>query len=125
MFKDKHPARFSLPKRKVTCQKLATFNITKNAVLEQSQKSEFLPSLHARSYGYNDEILDTSFSTEQFEFAVKTLNCGKGGGADELQAEHLKYGGQLWLQCIFNVVIQTRIQSKAGCNCSRAKVVTR
>ena len=74
--------------------------ITENAVLEQSQKSEFLPFFHAHSYGYNDEVLDTSFSTEEIEFVVKKLKCGKGGGADELQAEHLKYGGHpilLWL----------------------------
>ena len=69
-------------------------------------------------------VLDMSFSVEESEFVVLKLNCGKGSGADDLQAEHLKYGGHLillWIQCIFNAIIQLEQYSalpKVGCNCT-------
>lgn len=124
MFREKHPARFNFPRRKVTCQKLAVDGelITeKKALLKcwkdhfenltksRSKNSESISSLHARSHCYNDGTLDTPFSIEEIEHAVKKLKIGKGCGADKLQAEHLKYGGHivlLWLQRIFNTIIQ-------------------
>ena len=80
-----------------------------NLSTSQSQSSESIPSLHAHSYSYNDEVLDTPFSVEEIECAVRKLKCGKGSGADELKSEHLNYGGRpilLWPQRIFNAVIQ-------------------
>ena len=124
IFRKSNPAMFSNPRKKVTCHKLPVDEevITKKIALliqkcwkdhfeylstSQSQSSESIPSLHAHSYGYNDEVLDTPFSVEEIECAVRKLKCGKGSGGDELQSEHLKYGGcpfLLWLQRIFNVI---------------------
>ena len=56
---------------------------------------------------YNDQTLDTPFTIEEMEGAVKRLKCGKGGDAG-LHPEHIKYGGHslsLWLQRIFNAII--------------------
>ena len=39
---------------------------------------------------------------------MRKLKCGKNGGVDGLQPEHIKYGGHsliLWLQRIFNAII--------------------
>ena len=47
------------------------------------------------------------FEYEEIESAVRKLKCGKSGGADGLQPEHLKYGGLsviFWLQSIFNAI---------------------
>ena len=70
--------------------------------------SLYTPSLNARSFGHDDRILDTQFTIEEIENAVTRLKCGRGGGADGLQPEHLKYGCHsliLWLQRIFNAII--------------------
>ena len=116
MFREKHPAQFNFPRRKVTCQKLAVDselitekkaigNITLKTLPNHGQKTLnlFPPCTLAHIVIYNDGTLDTPFSIEEIEHAVKKLKIGKGCGADKLQAEHLKYGGHivlLWLQRI-------------------------
>ena len=47
------------------------------------------------------------FEVEEIESAIRKLKCGKSGGADGLQPEHIKYGGHsitLWFQSIFNKI---------------------
>ena len=123
LFKDKDLARFNRLRRKITCQKLAVDGkiISDKTELLECWKAHFTslaksqphccestPSLNARSFGHDDQILDTQFTTEEIENAVTRLKCGRGGGADGLQPEHLKYGCHsliLWLQRIFNAII--------------------
>ncbi len=42
-----------------------------------------------------DDIVDDDFSVEEIELALKRLKCGKAGGIDGLQPEHLTLTGQL------------------------------
>jgi hypothetical protein len=56
-----------------------------------------------------DLVLDTDINLEEVEAAVGSLKSGKSGGVDELDPEHLKYGGHTlhaWLLRIFTAVIR-------------------
>lgn len=51
-----------------------------------------------------DDVVDDDFTVEEMEASLKKLKCGKAGGFDGLQPEHLKYGGPLltlWVKQIF------------------------
>ena len=50
--------------------------------------------MEAMSHGFNDFILDTPFTVEEIENALKKLKTKRSGGADGLVyiAEHLKRG---------------------------------
>ena len=80
-----------------------------------SDEPTIIQQLYAISFGYCDGILDVPF---EVQFPVKKLKCGKGGGSDRLQPEHLKYGGHsivLWLQYIFNETSQSDIEDLPPC----------
>ncbi len=52
-----------------------------------------------------DDILDTEFTVEEIEGALKTLKVGKSGGIYLLDPEHIYHDGELlklWLKKIFN-----------------------
>ena len=64
--------------------------------------------MEAMSHGFEDLILDTHFTTEEVENALKKLKTKRSGGADGLLAEHLKRGGPVltaWLKRILNSII--------------------
>ncbi len=59
-----------------------------------------------------DDILDTEFTVEEIEGALKTLKLGKSGGIDSLDPEHIYYGGEilkLWLKKIFNRIVSLEV----------------
>ena len=64
-----------------------------------------LPRLLTLSKMNCDDVLDEDFTVEKIEAAIIKLKCGKSGGIDGLQPEHIKkYGGPmltLWLKQIF------------------------
>ena len=67
--------------------------------------SESTQLLYAKSFDYSNYILEAPFEVEEIESVIRKLKCGKSGGADGLQPEHIKYGGHsitLWFQSIFN-----------------------
>ena len=130
LFKNRDSARFNVPRRKTTCNKLIVDKrfVSEKAELLDCWKTHFshlaesqldrssptaegvphITTLYARSFSYDDQIVDTPFTTEEIEEAVKKLKCGKSGGVDGLQPEHIKYGGHsliLWLQRIFNAIV--------------------
>ena len=127
LFKSRDPARFHIPRQKATCRKLvvdgntvtcevdlldcwkAHFSeLAKSKLDANSAENRVESDLHARSFGHNDQVLDTPFTIEEIENAVKKLKVGKGGGFDGLQPEHIKYSGHsllIWLQRIFNGII--------------------
>jgi hypothetical protein len=73
----------------------------------KQQESE-LPHLEACSRLCEDFIFDTDITMEEIAMAVKSLKSGKSGGADDLNPEHLKYGGyalHAWLLRIFTVIL--------------------
>jgi len=52
--------------------------------------------------------VDDDFTIEEIQAAMKRLKPAKAGGIDNLQAEHLLYGGPLlpvWLRQVFNAFI--------------------
>ena len=127
-----------LPKEKTQCRKLVVngASITdeeelymlecwKNhfSDLVQTQTSETgdsgINKMEALSRGYEDFILDYDFTVDEIECALKHLKSNKSGGADGLDAEHLKFGGHivvLWLKRILNGIIQLeRIWSRRRC----------
>ena len=73
----------------------------------KQQESE-LPHLEACSLLYEDFTFDTDITIDEVETAVRSLKSGKSGGADNLNPEHLKYGGyalHAWLLRIFTAIL--------------------
>ena len=78
-------------------------------LLQESARlnSESTQLLYAKSFGYSNDILEALFEVEEIQSAIRKLKCGKRGGANGLQPEHIKYGGHsiiLWFQSIFNKI---------------------
>ena len=64
-----------------------------------------IAQLEDKSFGCNDQAIDTEIGIEEIEGALKLLKPNRSGGVDGLRAEHFKYGGEhlkLWLMKIFN-----------------------
>ena len=63
--------------------------------------------MEAMSHGFEDLILDTPFTTEEVENALRKLKTKRSGAADGLLPEHLKHGPVLtaWLKSILNSII--------------------
>ena len=40
-----------------------------------------------------ETVLDIPFIAEEIETAIKRLKVGKAGGDDDIQPEHIKFGG--------------------------------
>jgi len=60
------------------------------------------------SLGFEDLIMDTPFTTEEIENALRKLKTKRSGGTDSLLAERLKHGGPVlttWLKHILNSII--------------------
>ena len=59
-----------------------------------------------RLHNQEDTILDVPFSLEKVESSVRGLKLGNAGGWDQLQPEHLYYGGSAlitWIQQILEL----------------------
>ena len=129
MFKTKDEHQFSnIHRKRVQCKKLIVngkpitdeknllecwekhfTELSKSHISETLSQGHGVKNMEALSYGYEDLILDHSFSVEEIEHALKKLKSKRCGGADGLVAEHLKYGGPmlvLWLKRILNKIIQ-------------------
>ena len=70
--------------------------------------------LYASSFGNDDTemIVDTPFTLEETLGAIKNLKSQKAGGFDQLEAEHLKFGGDaiaLWVQQVCNATVQCEV----------------
>ena len=87
------------------CWKAHFSELAKSKLDADSAECQVESDLHARSFGHNDQVLDTPFTIEEIENAVKKLKAGNGGGFDGLQPEHIKYVLLIWLQRIFNGII--------------------
>ena len=125
MFKNKNERHFNIYHKTTQCRKLVVngASITnKDEFLEcwkthfsglvQTQTSETggsnIINMEALSHGYEDFVLDCDFTVDEIEYALKHLKSNKSGGADGLDAEHLKFGGPtvvLWLKRILNRII--------------------
>ena len=126
MFKTKDEHRFSnIHRKRVQCKKLIVngkpitdgknllecwekhfTELSKSHISETLSQGHGVNNMEALSYGYEDLILDHSFSVEEIEHALKKLKSKRCGGADGLVAEHLKYGGPmlvLWLKRIYGL----------------------
>ena len=120
---------FRVPKKQTTCHKLQAGGVTATNPtdllqvwvshfdsLSQSQANNHppvkqqeseLPHLEACSPLYEDFTFDTDITIDEVETAVRSLKSGKSGGADNLNPEHLKYGGyalHAWLLRIFTAI---------------------
>jgi len=54
-------------------------------------------------------FLDTPFTAEEVDNALRRLKPGKAAGHNLLQPEHLKYGGEIiriWVQQISNAIVE-------------------
>ena len=129
IFKDRDPALFNIPKRKIQCRKLNVngrsisdetdcLNCWRDHFSKLAQHNEHrladvdVDGVYARSFRFEDQVFDIPFSIEEAECAVSMLKGGKSGGADVLQPEHIKFGGpsiNAQLLGIFNAV--TKIMS--------------
>ena len=69
-----------------------------------------ISELYEKSFCNNNEmIVDVPFTLEETEAAIKNLKTRKSGGFDNLQAEHLKYGGNFlcaWIQQVCNGIVE-------------------
>ena len=127
LFREKDPRRFKTPSNQPTLGDRLLLNgeITSDPHLVQTcwishfrsllesqatsnpnveKTCEEINNLASLSTLNNDDIVDDEFSVEEIELALKRLKCGKAGGIDGLQPEHLKYGGSslaLWLKQVF------------------------
>ena len=56
-----------------------------------------------------ETVLDVPFTAEEIEAAIKHLKVGKAGGDDDIQPEHIKFGGhqlRVWLMHICNSIVE-------------------
>ena len=56
-----------------------------------------------------ETVLDVPFTAEEIEAAIKHLKVGKAGGDDDIQPEHIKFGGHqltVWLMHICNSIVE-------------------
>ena len=56
-----------------------------------------------------DFVLDTPFTSEEIESVLRNLKLGKSAGYDQVQPEHLKYGGPtlyIWIKQVANAIIE-------------------
>ena len=86
--------------------------------LSRSKEEEFpiladlkeqVDSLFKRSLENEEMLLDTPFTAEEVDNALRRLKPGKAAGHDLLQPEHLKYGGEvirIWVQQISNAIVE-------------------
>ena len=61
------------------------------------------------SRGNEDFVLDTPFTTEEIDHVLHNLKRGKAPGHDQVQPEHLKYGGtalSIWIKQVANAIIE-------------------
>ena len=68
-----------------------------------------MEGLLQRSPENEDMVLDTPFTTEEVDNALRRLKSGKAAGHDMLQPEHLKYGGEairIWVQQISDAIVE-------------------
>ena len=68
-----------------------------------------LPNLVSESYANLETVLDYPFTFEEVEGAIHRLKARKAGGADKIQPEHIKFGGQklvMWLLNIYNSIVE-------------------
>ena len=66
-------------------------------------------TLFNESLSNEEYLLDTPFTVEELEQALRKLKMRKASGPDGLFAEHLKFGGQAlltWLLKILNSIIE-------------------
>ena len=132
-FKVNHPSRFKFPKKKgqqgstlfvngvLSSDHGTVMNAWSNhfkclsashdeeyPILDSFRKS--VEDLSSQSWENDDEmILDVPFTLEEVEGAVRGLKRGKAGGCDNLQPEHICFGGaslSLWLQQVYNAIIE-------------------
>ena len=62
-----------------------------------------------RSREIEDFVLDTPFTPEEIESVLRNLKLGKSAGYDQVQPEHLKYGGPalyVWIKQVANAMIE-------------------
>ena len=62
-----------------------------------------------RSREIEDFVLDTPFTPEEIESVLRNLKLGKSAGYDQVQPEHLKYGGPalyIWIKQVANAMIE-------------------
>ena len=56
-----------------------------------------------------ETILDVPFTAEEIEAAIKCIKLGKAGGDDDIQPEHIMFGGHqltVWLMRICNSIVE-------------------
>ena len=136
MLRNNENGCFHVPKKQTTCHKLQAGGVTvtnpadllqvwvshfdslsqsqaNNHPSVKEQESE-LPYLEACSRMYEDFTFDTDITIDEVATAVSSQKSGKsgggggGGGADNLDPEHLKYGGyalHAWLLRIFTAIL--------------------
>ena len=66
-------------------------------------------SLESQSHSNEEFLLDVPFTAEEVSGAVSRLKGKKAPGPDGVMAEHLKFGGEvfvIWLMRILNAVIE-------------------
>ena len=64
-----------------------------------------------------DDIVDQDFTVEEIEASLRKLKCGRAGGFDDLQPEHLKYSGPLltlWLKQTFCAFVHLNTSHQAS-----------
>ena len=69
---------------------------------------ERVDSLFKRSLENEEMLLDTPFTAEEVDNALRRLKPGKAAGHNLLQPEHLKYGSEairIWVQQISNAIV--------------------
>lgn len=90
-------------RKNVYDSKLQTFEDTLQWMLSWRQAATWL-WVYFSSYHSPvilDDIIDDNFTVEEFEVSIRKFNRSKADGIGELQPEHLKYGGSLWLKQMF------------------------
>ena len=126
MFKEHNRLRFKTSQHHSSCKKLLVDgeHITNPVDIASHFKSFYcslassnttspnllsVPStiaqLEDKSFGCNDQVIDTEIGIEKIEGALNLFKPNRSGGVDGLRAEHFKYGCEhlkLWLMKIFN-----------------------
>ena len=63
-----------------------------------------------------DFVLDTPFTAEEIDNVLHNLKLGKAAVYDQVQPEHLKYGGaalSIWIKQVANAIIELESIPKA------------
>ena len=79
-----------------------------NEMAPVASANKEMQGLVTESFVNVETVLDIPFIAEEIETAIKRLKVGKAGGDDDIQPEHIKFGGHqltVWLLQICNSIV--------------------